>query len=160
MRSRTSSKGLLRHREQAIKRPREGSSRSELPFSPFSSPSPRIVGHETRPLHYDLGSCGGGRAEERLRDSAFRPHATSNIFILPRGVVDEGVLEEGEEDEGDAEVGPNVDGLGVRHRRQRVVDRGRRRRHRQQRGHRQRHPGRSLYGKRKDDKSRMVTNPG
>ena len=159
MRSRTSSKGLLRHREQAIKRPREGSC-SELPFSPFSSPSPRIVGHETRPLHYDLGSCGSGRETERLRDSAFRPHATSNKFILPRGVVDEGVLEEGEEDEGDAEVGPDVDGLGVRHRRKRVVDRGRRRRHRQQRGHRQRHPGRSLYGKRKDDKSRMVTNPG
>ena len=94
------------------------------------------------------------------RSATSRNLGRMNRFLLPRCVVDEGVLEEGEEDEGDAEVGPDVDGLGVRHRRQRVVDRGRRRRHRQQRGHRQRHPGRSLYGKIKDDKSRMVTNPG
>ena len=72
------------------------------------------------------------------------PSLITCFSLLPGGVVDEGVLEKGEEDEGDAEVGPDVDGLRVGDRRQRVVDRGRRRRHRQQRRHGQGHSGRSL----------------
>ena len=78
------------HREQAIKRPRprerrDGvvvSFRSSFLYSISSSP-PRIVGHETRPFHYDLGFCSG-REAERLRDYAFYPHATSytNVSYL------------------------------------------------------------------------------
>ena len=41
---------------------------------------------------------------------------------LPRGIVDKGVLEECAEDEEDADPGPDVDGLRVRHRWQRVLD--------------------------------------
>ena len=43
-------------------------------------------------------------------------------FPPPGGIVDEGVLEEGAEDEEDADPGPDVDGLRVRHRGQRVLD--------------------------------------
>ncbi len=51
---------------------------------------------------------------------------SSSFFLVflcsPRGIVDERVLEQREEDEGDAQVGPDVDGLGVRHGRELVVD--------------------------------------
>ena len=44
------------------------------------------------------------------------------VFVLPGSVVDERILEQREEDESDAEVGPDVDGLGVCHWREGVVD--------------------------------------
>ncbi len=62
----------------------------------------------------------------------------------PGRVVDQRVLEQREEDERDAQVGPDVDGLGVGHRRQGLVDGRGRRRHGEQGGHSQAHAGWSL----------------
>ena len=72
------------------------------------------------------------------------PSQATRSSSSPGGVVDERVLQQRAEDEGDADAGPDVDGLRVGDRRQRVVDRSRRRRHGQQRRHRERHSGRSL----------------
>ena len=61
------------------------------------------------------------------------------MYLIPGissgGIVDQCILQQGEEHVGDAHVGPDVDGLGVGHRGQRVVDAGGRRGHRQQGRH-------------------------
>ena len=43
-------------------------------------------------------------------------------FFVPGGIVDQGVLQERAEHEEDAHPAPHIDGLGVGHRGQRVLD--------------------------------------
>lgn len=64
------------------------------------------------------------------------------VRVGTRRVVDERELQQRAEHERQAHARPHVDGFGVRDRRQRRVDTGRLRGHRQQRGHAQRHASR------------------
>ena len=67
-----------------------------------------------------------------------------SFSLVPRCVVDKRVLEQRPEDEGDADAGPDVDGLGVGHGRQRAVDGRLRRGHGQEGGDAERDPRRDL----------------
>ena len=60
---------------------------------------------------------------------------------MPWSVVDEGVLQEGGEHEHHADPGPHVDGLGVGHGGQGVLDAGLGGGHRQQSRHPESNPG-------------------
>ena len=57
------------------------------------------------------------------------------MLEIPGGVVDHRVLQQCPEDEEDTDPGPDVDGLGVGHGRQAVLDAGLRGGHRQQGRH-------------------------
>ena len=61
--------------------------------------------------------------------------------LLPGGVVHHCILQQGPEDKEDTDPGPDVDGLGVGHGGQGVLDAGLGGRHGQQGRHPKRHPG-------------------
>ena len=63
---------------------------------------------------------------------------------IPWGIVDHRVLQEGPEHEEDADPGPDIDGLGVGHGGQGVLDAGLGGGHRQQSRHPESHPGGNL----------------
>ena len=61
--------------------------------------------------------------------------------ISPGSIVDQSVLQQSQEHEGDTDVVPHVDGLGVGHGGQGVVNGGGGGGHGEQRGDGERHPG-------------------
>ena len=66
------------------------------------------------------------------------------ILLKPRSVVDQSILQECWKHEHDTDPGPDVDGLGVGHGGERVLDAGLGGGHRQQSGHPQSHTGGNL----------------
>ena len=64
--------------------------------------------------------------------------------LLPGSIVNQGVLEESREDKDHTDPGPDVDGLGVGHGGQGVLDAGLGGRHGQQGSHPKGNPGRNL----------------